>query len=289
MNLRTWVFVLALGAGCKKHDDAAPSPTPSPAPGSNAPTATPPGTGSGSAAPIGVLAFDSEAADDLSALGLAFENKIPRLPALSADGKLLASYEALGGGPMVPQPMSLVISTFPDDVKVETFPLMTEEEGTKANEAGSNWTTPDLGKQLHVRAAAVLARLRGFRSLEPVTLAGNARGESASAKIGALTLYTQTTDQQQVVIELRQDKAGLLHREQIEPYERGTMPGPDGPTPCHYSPTLGIVYKDPTRSQIYLQIGFRYHEECDPGDTSYVSWSLDPADASPEDVIRSIV
>ncbi len=287
MKLCTWVLALALVAGCKKHEDAAPVAPP--ALGSNQPPVAAPDAGARSAAPIGVLAVDSESPDDPSALAIAFANKIPRLPALSADGKQIARYEYLGGGPMVPQPVSVVLSELPDGPVVDTLPVLTVEEAGTAEAAGSSWSTPDLGKQLHVRAAVARARLRGFRSLEPVTLTASSHADSSFTKLGVLTLDSQTTAEQQLVVQLRHETAGVLHREQIAPYNEGTMPGADGPTPCHYSPMMNSAYKDPIKPQIYLQVGFRYHEECDPAPTRWVSWSLDPADASPVDAIRNIV
>ena len=282
---RATLLVLAIMACKGKQDEAAPRPAPPVATRAVAADA-----GVADASAPAVLALEPDPANQAPALAIGFANKIPRLPALSADARELASFEGLGGGPMFPQPVELAITAFPTGEAIASLPLLTIDEATKA--AGNDaWATPELQKQLATRATAVLARLRGFRSLDRIELAINSNGIPQLTKLGELALAPTIDDAKELLtIELRGAKGAVLQRAQIEPYEQGTRAGgPDGPIPCNYRPSLNDVYRDPLRPMIYLRIGFRYSEECDPPQGRILVWSLDPAAASPVEVIRDLV
>src|SRR5262245_9609576 len=104
-SMRPGVVALALCVliSCKQ----SPAPPPAGAAGS-ATNSIAAAAGSGSAAPAAGLAFDQVAADEPpEAPALAFAGKVPRLPAVSADGSQLAVFGYPGSGPMMPPPISI--------------------------------------------------------------------------------------------------------------------------------------------------------------------------------------
>ena len=288
LRASSMVVVLLLGA-CKGKEEKAPASAPPPVAAKSTPAdaAT---ADAGTAPTQGVLAFEAADSPDQSpsALGGAFGAKIPRLPALSADDREIATFDALGGGLMMPQPMQLAVTVFPTGEEVASLPILTVEEATRAASIEA-WVTPALRKQLEARATAALARLRGFRSLERLDVASNGNGTPQLTKVGDVVLVPASDDKELLTLELRTGKGAILQRSQIEPHDQGTMPGADGPTPCHYSPLLSGAYRDPARPMIYLEVGFRHHEECEPSQSRYLAWSLDPAAASPVEAIRDVV
>ena len=295
MSRACWLVVLSILVGCKgKEGDKAPS---APAPIATKTTPADAATSDAAAAPAGVLAFDTDAADGAtgpgpSPLALVFGGKYPRLPAISADDKELATYDWLGSGPMIPAPMQLGISAFPTGEAVATLRILAMEEALDAihKGEGKGWDTPAIRKRLPTRAPAVLARLRGFRSLERIELANNSNGVPQMTKIGAISLWPMSDDSQVLTVELRDAKNAVLQSARIAPYQHGTKPGADGPMPCDYRPGLDGAFRDPARPMmIYLQIGFHYGEECDPPRYRWIAWSTDPAAASPVAAIRDVV
>jgi hypothetical protein len=175
-------------------------------------------TGSGSAAPAAGLAFDQAAADDApEATAVAFAGKVPRLPAVSADGSQLAVYGYPGSGPMMPAPINLEIHEVNSDVIRETLPLLEENEAIAASEhAGSDWRTPALRKTLAGRGATVLARLRGFRSLAPVAMDHESSGEDKLTRFGDLVL--DPGGGEAGAVELRDARGGVLQRAELAAY-----------------------------------------------------------------------
>jgi hypothetical protein len=246
----------------------------------SATTATAPATGSGSAAttPAAGLAFDTPTDDPPEAPAVAFAGKVPRLPAVSADGSLLAVFGYPGSGPMMPAPINIELHQVDSDVIRETLPLFEEQEASAAGEqAGSDWRTPALRKTLAERGAAALARLRGFHSLEPVTMDGDAR----PTKLGALVL---DPGGEAGAVELRDARGGVLQRSELAEYSTGKAE-----QTCSYRPWLRDAARDPAANLLYVQIGFRYRDDCDPATTFIYAWSLDPARAAPQAAIHAIV
>jgi len=246
-------------------------------------TATAPATSSGSGsssaatAPAAGLAFDKTTDDPPEAPAIAFAGKVPRLPAVSADGSLLAVFGYPGSGPMMPAPINIELHQVDSDVIRETLPLFEEQEASMAGEqAGSDWRTPALRKTLAERGAAALARLRGFHSLEPVTLDGDAR----PTKLGALVL---DPGGEAGAVELRDAHGGVLQRSELTAYSRGKV------EPCSYTPWLRDAARDAAANLLYVQIGYRYRDDCDPAATFVYAWSLDPARAAPDAAIHAIV
>jgi hypothetical protein len=239
----------------------------------NGSSPTKPLAGSGSAQVVAVaVAAPTDAALGLSFVGsgeldqddvrtLAFDKRVPRLPAIS--GSAIAEFELLGDGPMSPPPYQLAIRDIDSGDVVQTLPILDATEGSGV-----------APKTLHDRAAAVLAQLQGYRSLEPIELA-----DGKPAAIGSLMLATQTADDRRLVVELRAADA-VVARERIDPFDQGTRDvDMTGPTPCHYRPWLSGAYRDPVEHALMLAIAFWFPDGCGPVPRRFVVWRLDVLDA----------
>jgi ketosteroid isomerase-like protein len=276
--MRPGGVALALCAliSCKQPPAAPPAGSAGAASTAIAPTA-------GSAAPVAGLAFDQAAADEPpEPPAIAFAGKVPRLPAVSADGSQLAVYGYPGSGPMMPAPIDIELHQVDSDAILETLPLFDDPEATAAEHSGSDWRTPALRKVLAERGAAALARLRGFHSLEPVTMALESGGRATPTKVGALVLDPGGEDAG--VVELRDARGGVLQRVELAPYSTGS-----GDQACSYRPWFREAARDPAANMLYVQLDYRYRDGCDPATLHVYAWSLDPAKAAPEAAIHAIV
>jgi len=241
------------------------------------------GSGSGSAAPAAGLAFDQAATDEPpEAPALAFAGKVPRLPAVSADGSQLAVFGYPGSGPMEPAPLDVELHQVNSDVIGETLPVFDEQEAIAASERnGSDWRTPALRKVLAERGAAALVRLRGFRSLEPVTMDRESGGQALPTKLGALTL---DPGDDAGIVELRDARGGVLQRVELAAYSTGKAE-----QACGYTPSFREAARDAAANMLYVQIGYRFRDDCDPPKLHVYAWSLDPGNAAPEAAIHALV
>ena len=272
------MIVLAMAGllACKE------KPAPQPAAGSAAAKPVAPTAGSATP-PAAGLAFDTAATDEPpDASALAFAGKSPRLPAVSADGTLLAVYGYPGSGPMFPAPLDIELHEVNSDVLRETLPLFDEQEAMAASEHGEAWRTPAIKKLLAERGAAALARLRGFHSLEAVKMESESGGDAKMTKIGALMLDPGTRDDG--TVELRDAKGAVLQRAALEPYSTG-----HAEQSCGYTPTFWGAARDAAANLLYVQIGYHYRDDCDPPAMHVYAWSLDPAKAAPDAVIHALV
>lgn len=280
---------LALVTACKsKHDDARAVAAGS---GSAAVVSGDAGPADAAAGPS-ALTFATPSEDDDKTLGVAFHGRVPDLPALAADTTVIATFDALGGGPMTPQPMQLALAKFPSGESIENLPILDEKEGIAAEQAGSAWLTPDLQRRIEQRGAAALARLHGFRSLVRVEVAVNSNGDPKPTKIGDATLVANTDAKERLTVSLRDASGRVLHREQIAPYTGDTTQVAGGEMACQYRPSLGRLYRDPATSTLVVEIGFRFHEECETSRPRYLVWPLADAaaaTAAPADALREVV
>jgi hypothetical protein len=269
-------------AGCKKKDEGKPAAGSAMAAGSGSAG----GSAAASAVP-GVLAFDIATPDPDSpdAVPVAFDGKVPRLPAISADGTLFADYDSsVMGEPVPPIPMEVVLRKVNDDTVVEHLTILDDGESAASNEkGGSNWLTPDLTKKLKERGAAVLKRLAGFRSLEAVHLEQTDEGEVKPTKIGDLVLASDDPGNG-IGVELRDGHERVLHRAQVDHYSTG-----DDMTGCGYTPQVSEVYRDAPANMIYVEIGFHFRDDCDHPPTYVYGWSADPARADPEATAHGVI
>jgi hypothetical protein len=127
----------------------------------------------------------------------------------------------------------------------------------------------------------VLARLRGFHSLDKIELAITSGGEPQPTKIGDLVLSPEATDDGPLVVTLRDAHGRTLHREQLEPYQQGTREvGMDKPVPCTYRPILVAAYRDPAPPrQLYVRAGYRYSEGCDASEAVFLPFTAEAVDS----------
>src|SRR5512139_112765 len=101
-------------------------------------------------------------------LGLAF-GKAPVLPAVSADGTLVADYQSHGAPGLMVQPLNVGIRPLGGG-KVEELAILDFEEAEKLEEDWAKKPPPALAKKLKERGEAIVKRLAGFASLAPIAL-----------------------------------------------------------------------------------------------------------------------
>src|SRR5215468_9101257 len=164
--MKRWLCLVLLVA-CKKDADA----TAKPPLGAVAASADAP-------AAAAELAFDMPEADDpaTESMAVAFDGKIPRLPAISADRQTIAAYDMPGGMPIFPAPFDIALYKMSGG-EPTTLPIFSIEEASKAEHDGRGWSTPPLAKTLRDRATAAVAKLAGFHSLDRVDVAVESGGE----------------------------------------------------------------------------------------------------------------
>ena len=283
--MRRALLLLVLLA-CKK-PDAGSTGSAAPGSGSSAPAAVQP-----AAKPVVVpakpapgLTFETDADSMDPGMAAAFDKKVPRLPAISAEGAVIANFESEAGMPSVPAPMQLVLRKVGDDKVIESLPLTDDDMVAKAGE-GSNWPPPAVAQQLKTRGAAVAARLRGFASLEEVRLQVTSNGDPQPTKIGELVLTAEPADAEGLIVTLRDGHGTTLHRESLASFEQGTRDvGLEKPVACSYRPMLRGLYRDPVRpAQLYVWVGYRYAEGCDASPSRFVAFAAAPDD-SPEPLV----
>jgi ketosteroid isomerase-like protein len=218
---------------------------------------------------------------------IAFDNKRPRLPALSADGQLVAEYEVLtsGGMPVVPVPLVLSLTAIGSAAPRELLAILDTKEAAKLwdLQSGSAWLTPELSKRLKQRGAAAMQRLKTFHTLSPLQI-----DESGQPIVVDNLVLEPRGDEygNTLVVELRDAGGDVLHRTRVESY----MAGGEA-TRCNYSPQLRAAYRDAATRMLYVRVVYHYgRDDCDfPTELPLLAWSEDPADASPEDAIAAIV
>jgi ketosteroid isomerase-like protein len=241
--------------------------------------------GRAAAAP-GVLAFDTDPDAQEAGMVAAFGKQIPRLPAISADGSSIASFDSDATGPSIPLPMTLAIRNVGADKVVQSLPIVDDQMVIDAgNSGGSNWPPAAVAQTLHTRAQAVLARLRGFRSLTSIELATDADGEPRSAELGDLAMTIDPGDST-LVVALHDAHGRTLQREKIDAYQSGTREvGLDKPIACDYRPRLAGLYRDPNQpAHLYAWIGYRSNEECAASQQRFLLFSGAAGD-TPESVV----
>lgn len=268
-----WFLVLALVSSCKSKDAAVPA------------------TGSGSA--VAMVPADAGAVpeqEDIEAgqapqLAAAFGKKMPRLPAISADGSLIATLDEVTGGPAMPAALQVTIAKFPTRKVVEDLPILTFDEAMHANEAGGdNWLTPALAKQLDARGKAIARKLAGFHSLKAIDLVPGEGFEKKPTKIGELTLNADSQDDA-LVVTLTDAHGKVIHRDRTD----ATSDHSDA-TPCAFTPFLAAAFTDPAKPRaLYLEVRFRYRDGCSAVVPDFVVWSTDPSSTTPAEQIESIV
>jgi ketosteroid isomerase-like protein len=260
--MKRWLWVVVILA-CKKPDDTGAKPAPVTAARGDAAVARP-----------GLELDKPEEGGPEVSLGVAFDGKVPRLPAVSADGKTVATFDSPAGMPSIPEAFDLVIMKVDGADEVARLPILTADESLAAEHQGTGWATPQITDTLHKRAAAALAKLDRFRSLVDLQIATDSM-VAQPTRVGDTTITIDEQDDAHLVVTLR-DKRGVLHREEVQAYDQGTRNvGLDKPVPCTYRPALVGAYRDPGTRTLYVQIGFRYSEECDQAQRPFIAWPLD--------------
>lgn len=278
--------VVACKSGEKKSE---PATTPGSGSGSAAATA-PAGTGSGSApgsaatapppAPAAKLEVDGEGADELM---IAFDKKVPRLPALDPTRTLVAVYDTDGTGMPPPVvPWLVRITRLDNGGKDESLPLV-DEKMTSAD-VGWTETPPDAAtlQRLHENAAAALKRLTGWTSLVEVEI-DEANGDPKPTKVGVgdNTLAATIGDDEALVVTLSRG-GKVVRRATIEMYKNeDEKPASFMGDSCSYRPFLASAFLDPAKTTLYIDVRFRFNEECSQQPVHWIVWPFAGEDPDP--------
>ena len=236
------------------------------------------------ALPKGVLEFDT-ASDDV-ALATAFDNKVPELPALSADGKLLAEYFSGAGGPMPVPPMSVSITPIVGEGKSESLEIVNfKDVESIADPFETTPPKPAFAKQLKERGAAIMKRLDGFQSLVSVEMAGNELPRTT--KVGDLTFKGAASEDGEAVLLTLTNAAGkVVRRATASGFSHGS-----GDDQCNFRPVLDQLYTDQAKTRVYVEIRFRFRDDCGEQSAQYIVWEMagedpDPSAAFAKDAVQ---
>lgn len=291
--MKTAVVVAALVfAGACKKKETAPASTGS---GSGSSVASAPADAAAAApepAP-GPAVLEQEDVDGESnpELLAAFGKQMPKLPAINADGTLIATLDDVSGGPAIPPAMQLTIRKFPSGDKAEELPVLAYEEAMHAGESGDQWLTPELAKQLTTRGKAIVAKLAGFHSLHEVKLeqVDSSSYEVNPTKIGDLVFTAKISGMDSLVVTLQTAAGKMVHREVVEGYGHREK-GQSIDDMCNYSPVMGQLWTDPPKPRaLYVETRFRYRDDCVAPESHYIVWSTDPNSTTPAEQMAEIV
>ena len=269
--------LLGLVSACKKNEAAAPST------GSGSSVVVAPADAQVAAAPASAaLVMENVLEEQDPHLLAAFGKQMPTLPAINADGTVIATLEPTGDPQTYPMPLQVTIATLPSDETLEELPILTDEEASNLSEKErETWVTPDLAKQLAARGKAIMSKLQGFHSLVLVAAADSADYAKKPTKIGDLTLTAQESDDG-LVVTLESAQLKTIHKARFDNFREGPE--------CYFRPGLDSVYTDPAKpSALYLEVSPRYKSGCDDKPRELIVWSTDPSSTTPEERIASLV
>ena len=124
-----------------------------------------------------------------------------------------------------------------------------------------------------------------FGTLVPVDFPIESSGAKKPATIGDMILASSdsTTESEAMSVSLTDTKGVVVANDVIAPYAQGTynIGEPETHT-CWYRPILSTAFTDASKRHLYLDVGFRWHEECGPPvSTRWIVWDLSVARAAP--------
>ncbi len=272
--MRWWILAVFVACGNKQ----------------SAPTAGS-GSGSGSAPLATAVASDAAppAADKLvldpspdTGQKIAFEGRVPLLPAISPDGTKLALFESDADGPSPVQPWHFAIEAMSGPDKEERLDLIDDTLAYAQNDTWDNTPPPaDVVTKLHARAAAITKKLHdgGYASLVGIDVPVSSSGQEQPAKVGDLVLTSKKDDNDNLEIRLA-DRAGKpVHREKVPSFDQGEVDyGGDEKGSCHYRPGIAWTLRDADSRHLYFIIRFWHNELCVPVPDHYLVWDLPAPD-----------
>jgi hypothetical protein len=266
-----WLALAAI-VGCSQKKPAPPAQ----GSGSAQVAQAPAGSGS-AAAPAGVLAFDTTDADDpFDFRDSAFGGKHPRLPAVNADGSLIADYDWAGGMPSGVMPVDFVLRKLGADTVAERVAIIDDKDSDAASDGDHPKLPAEIATRLAARGPKILARLQGFHSLDqlqlPMTVGS---GELHPLQLGALTFDPD-------LVELRDGQGRVLHSAVLPDFSSGDKE-------CSYTPRFQALYRDAATGLLYVVESYHYRDDCTPPPSYIFAWSTDPAKADPDAVARGLV
>jgi ketosteroid isomerase-like protein len=280
---------LVIASACSKKKQEA-----KPAAGSGSQVAAAPGDAAvtvDAAPPVDAKLEFIELGDDdvsLATFLVAFDKKMPRLPAVTADGSTLAYFNEATSMSMPPGGFIQFLK-LPTNQASEQIWVMTEDESSAA-EGQENWRTPAIEKKLKERGKTIVGKLAGFHSLHDIALAKDDKDQVAPMKIGDSTLTATMSDDESLLLVLTGPNGQTVHRERIEVYSAGNQGEGMENAPCNYRPLLQAAYGDPARpNMVYIEVRFRWQELCDEPRPKFVVWSTDPSSTSPAELVADAV
>jgi hypothetical protein len=220
--------------------------------------------------------------------GVAFDKKVPRLPAVTADGAALAYFNE-ATSMSIPPAGYIQFVKLPANQASEQVWVLTEDESSAA-EGQENWQTPAITKKLQQRGKTIVGKLAGFHSLHDIALVKDDKEQAQPIKIGESTLTATMSDDESLLLVLTGPKGQTVHREQVEVYAEGNQGEGMENAPCNYRPLLQAVYSDPARpNMVYVEVRFRWQEMCGEPRPKYVAWSTDPSTTTPAELVADAV
>jgi hypothetical protein len=214
----------------------------------------------------------------------------PKLPALSADGTMIADWYR--AWPSMAPPMLVARIGEPGATTLE---LLDGADGSALNETEYAKQPPPAAVVEHVqqRGAAIMKVLRdgGYETLvevpwdqdKPLKLDGATLDAGDSQGIGSDPLVVTFADA----------AGNVLRKDRIDSFKNGTFLGfGDQGTlvqmPCWHSPHLHEVYRDRAGRRVFGHVYFHYHEECQMDDARWLAWTLPPSKHDAADITKAL-
>lgn len=242
--------------------------------------------GSASTDPVPIAGSLRHAKGDEQELVVTFEGRVPVLPAISADGSELATFEIESQG-MPPFPMPYAVHITRIDGKGAPERIVLIDDSMRPEEATTDdWKPPPaVVNKLRAAATAVEARLRagGFVTLDHLEI----ERDSDAIKpfqLGPLVLTAAASaDDSQLDVALSDAANKPVRRTTVKSYETKECPPSFAGGCCHYGPLFSEAYTDPAKRTLYVIVRFHFNEECTQPSPRIIRWPVEPATPSPDE------
>jgi len=207
-----------------------------------------------------------------------FGDRVPVLPALSADGEWIADFDSDSTGMMIPPPMYVAIRRADNTGTEERLELIDDEMAGAAQEQAWDPAPPaPIAKVMKERGAAVANRLVGFSSLVAIDVPVNSNGEPQPASIGSYgftAVETEDAKGEHLVVSLADANKLTVRQEVVDSYSSDEKPASFDGGSCSYRPLFGRAFQDRAKAKVFATVVFRWNEECTPQDAHYIVWTL---------------
>jgi hypothetical protein len=271
--------------------------------------AEPPAAGSGSAAAAAPKPVPSDAAQPsavIDRLGfdfddprigqkIAFEGRVPRLPAISGDGATFATFYILGSGGEPPpvEPVVIALESIENPDQIERLDVVDDPLAISQGQDSNEKPPPAavVGK-LRERAAAAIKvlRERHYASLVGVETDRDSSGDKQTAKIGDFKLTAAKHEDATLDLQLVDGAGKVVHKQHVDVLVQGTADSGVEKFDCNHRPGLVQPLRDAQSRHLYLVIRFWHNEMCDPVEDHILVWDLpapDPDTAAISELVHT--